>query len=153
MERGDVKGIVLGVSLSRRATDSKENVGRGRLREGQGLEGDAHAGPGERQVSLLGIESTEEANRRHGIDAGPGDFAENLTVRGMDLVSLPLGARLRVGKALLEVTQIGKPPQASHTYSFRGVSILPTRGIFCRVREGGEVSVGDEITLESEDDS
>jgi MOSC domain-containing protein YiiM len=56
-----------------------------------------------------------------------------------------VGDRLRVGKALLEVVQIGKPPEVAHTYHFQGVSVLPTEGVFCRVVEGGWVRRGDEI--------
>ena len=144
-----VEGKVVAVCRSLRPVDPKEDVGRGYLREGYGLEGDAHAGQSHRQISLLSLESVQQANRLHGIGAGPGDFAENLTVRGIDLLALPVGARLRAGKALLEVSQIGKPPGVTHTYNFRGISILPTRGIFCRVVEGGEVARGDPVRIEN----
>jgi MOSC domain-containing protein YiiM len=138
---------VVAICRSQRRTDPKVDVGAGELRVGYGLVGDAHAGLGERQVSLLALESIERANRERHISAGPGSCAENLTTRGLDLLSLQVGDRLRVGPALLEVVQIGKPPQAAHTYNFQGVSLLLTEGVFCRVVEGGRVVRGDAIRL------
>ena len=148
-------GVIIAVCASQKRMDPKRDVGDGYLREGYGLVGDAHAGLSEREVSLLAWESIERLNlalsqaegKEHGVEAGPGDFAENLTTQGIDLVSLPLGARLRIGEAVLEVVQIGKPPHVAHTYNFQGLSILPTEGIFCRVIEGGRVRKGDEIAV------
>lgn len=139
---------IVAVCRSKRRSDPKEDVYTGELRAGYGLVGDAHAGMSEREVSLLAWESIERANEKHDLAAEPGSFAENLTTQGMDLLSLRVGDRLRIGSALLEVIQIGKPPSAAHTYNFRGVSILPTEGVFCRVLEGGSVKKGDEIALE-----
>ena len=140
-------GSIVAVCASQRCMDPKKNVGEGYLREGYGLEGDVHAGLSEREVSLLDRESIERINEGHGIGAGPGDFAENLTIQGIDLTLLPLGARLRAGEAVLEVVQIGKPPHVAHAYNFQGLSILPTEGIFCRVIAGGQVRRGDEIVV------
>ena len=138
---------IVAVCASQRRTDPKVDVGAGELRAGYGLVGDAHAGFSEREVSLLGIESIAEANRDHHISASPGAFAENLTTEGLDLLSLSLGDRLQVGQALLEVVQIGKPPEIAHTYRFQGVSILPRKGIFCRVVRGGPIGRDDPITV------
>jgi len=138
---------IVAACRSRRRTDPKEDIGAGELRAGYDLVGDAHAGLSARQVSLLALESIERANREHGISAGPGSFAENLTTQGIDLLSLRVGDRLRVGEALLEVVEMGKPPSAAHTYNFHGLSLLPTEGVFCRVLEGGPVRSGDEIAL------
>ena len=146
-------GVIIAVCASQKRMDPKRDVGDGYLREGYGLVGDAHAGLSEREVSLLAWESIERLSKEHGVDAGPGDFAENLTTQGLDLVSLPLGARLRIGEAVLEVVQIGKPPHVAHTYNFQGLSILPTEGIFCRVIEGGRVRKGDEIAVLEESHS
>jgi MOSC domain-containing protein YiiM len=136
---------IVAVCCSERRTEPKVDIGQGELRRDHGLVGDSHAGLSQRQVSLLALESIERANREHGIEAGPGSFAENLTTQGLDLLSLKVGNRLRVGKALLKVVQIGKPSDVAHTYSFQGVSVLPTEGVFCRVVEGGWVRRGDEI--------
>jgi MOSC domain-containing protein YiiM len=136
---------VVAVCRSEQRTEPKVDIGRGELRQDYGLVGDSHAGLSQRQVSLLALESIERANQEHGIGAGPGSFAENLTTQGLDLLSLKVGHRLRIGEALLEVVQIGKPPEVSHTYHFHGVSLLPTEGVFCRVVEGGWVCRGDEF--------
>jgi hypothetical protein len=152
---------IVAVCRSERRTEPKVDIGQGELRWDHGLVGDSHAGLSQpfddpstllrarlrtpRQVSLLALESIERANREHGIEASPGSFAENLTTQGLDLLSLKVGDRLRVGEALLEVVQIGKPPEMAHTYSFHGVSLLPTDGVFCRVVEGGWVRRGDEV--------
>ena len=137
---------IVAVCRSQQRTDPKEDIGAGDLRAGHGLVGDAHAGLSEREVSLLAMESIERVNREHAITARPGSFAENLTTQGIDLLSLRVGDRLRVGPTLLAVVQIGKPPSAAHTYNCQGQSILPTEGIFCRVLEGGWVKRGYEIT-------
>ncbi|MCE5259146.1 MAG: MOSC domain-containing protein [Chloroflexi bacterium] len=136
---------VAAVCASERRSDPKLNVGEAELRAGYGLVGDAHAGVSVREVSLLGLESIEEVNRIHGINARPGSFAENITTSGFDLLALRLGDRLLVGPALLEVVQIGKPPDAAHTYAYQGLSLLPRKGIFCRVLRGGHIAQGDII--------
>jgi MOSC domain-containing protein YiiM len=110
------------------------------------LTGDSHAGT-EKEVSLLAIESIEKLCQETGISAGPGCFAENITTEGMDLTSLPIGWKLQVGEAKLEVIQIGKDPSQAHTYNYQGYSILPKEGIFCKVIESGEVKVGDSIRM------
>lgn len=141
-------GQIVAVCLSEKKGTRKKNVGQAELKEGHGLVGDAHAGPWHRQVSLLAEESINKA-REAGLDVGPGDFAENLTTKGIDLVHLPVGTRLLVGNdALLEVTQIGK---VCHTrcaiYRLVGDCIMPREGIFARVICGGSVKVGDTIRV------
>ncbi|MFP4394979.1 MAG: MOSC domain-containing protein [Anaerolineales bacterium] len=140
-------GCLAAICKSDTRLEPKVDVGRGELRAGYGLVGDAHAGLGKREVSLLALERIQQANRRFGIDASPGSFAENLTVAGVRLDALRLGAKIRVGATLLEVVQIGKVPHLTHTYNFRGFSISPIWGIFCRVVEGGEVVRGDEVQI------
>jgi len=137
-------GIVVGVCVSQRKTDPKQNVGIGILRKGVGLVGDSHAGT-EKEVSLLAIESIQKLYQETGLSAGPGCFAENITTEGMNLTSLPIGSKLQVGEAKLMVIQIGKDPSQSHTYNFQGYSILPKEGVFCKVIESGEVKIGDPI--------
>jgi len=115
---------------------------------GHGLEDDAHAGEWHRQVSLLAVESIDKM-RLLGLDVGPGDFAENLTTRGVDLVSLPVGTRLKVGtEIVLEITQIGKEcHERCAIYYQAGDCVMPKEGVFARVLESGKVEVGDEIRV------
>jgi len=76
----------------------------------------------------------------------PGIFAENITTEGIELYSLPLGTRLRVGSVELEVTQIGKECHAHcQIYEQVGMCIMPSEGIFTRVLQGGVVQAGDEV--------
>ena len=93
----------------------------------------------------MAIEDVHKLCHEKGISAGPGCFAENITTEGIDLPSLPIGSRLQIGKAKLEVIQIGKDPSQPHTYNYQGYSILPTEGVFCKVIESGKVKIGDSI--------
>lgn len=138
--------MIKAVCTSPRKGMRKKDVGEGLLVPEHGLQDDAHAGPWHRQVSLLAIESIDKM-RAMGLKVGPGDFAENLTTEGIDLVNLPVGARLKIGpEAVGEVTQIGKE---CHTrcaiYQQAGDCVMPKEGIFIRVLTGGKVKVGDII--------
>ena len=142
---------VVEVSISKKKGTKKENISEGLLIENHGFEDDAHAGDWHRQVSLLAIESIEKA-RTKGLDLSPGDFAENITTRGIDLVHLPIGTRLKVGEeALMEVTQIGKK---CHTkcaiYQQVGDCVMPKEGIFTKVLKGGKVKKNDPIVVVDE---
>jgi MOSC domain-containing protein YiiM len=143
-----VKGRVISVNVSDNKGEKKHNVERCLLREGHGLETDAHAGPWHRQVSLLAAESIEKI-RQMGLDVKPGDFAENVTTQGVELPSLPLGTRLLIGgKVLMRVTQIGKEcHERCAIFRQVGDCVMPREGIFTEVLTGGEVKVGDEIEV------
>lgn len=138
---------IVSINVSERKTVRKKPVGKAHLIPEYGIEGDAHAGDWHRQVSLLALESIEKM-REKGLNVGPGDFAENVTTKGIDLLSLPLGARLKIGKTILEVTKHGKE---CHTkcaiYYQAGDCVMPREGIFTRVIEGGEIKVGDSIEI------
>jgi MOSC domain-containing protein YiiM len=136
---------VVAVCISESKGERKKPVESVELRENHGIAGDAHAGEWHRQVSLLASESIDKM-RALGLDVDSGDFAENITTCGIELVSLPVGSRLQVGDALLEVTQIGKE---CHTrcaiYDQAGDCVMPKEGIFARVITGGTIRPGDEI--------
>ncbi|MCG0274952.1 MAG: molybdopterin-binding protein [Thermosediminibacteraceae bacterium] len=140
-------GKVVAVCISAKKGEKKKSVGKARLIENFGFEGDAHAGAWHRQVSLLAVESIEKMKEK-GLSVGPGDFAENITTEGIDLACLPVGTRLKISDVLLEVTQIGKECH-SRCAIFRqaGDCIMPREGIFARVLRGGVVSEGDEIKV------
>ena len=143
----EVRGKVIAVCSSKTKGVRKEVIDKGILKTQYGLEGDAHAdSTWHRQVSLLAIESIEKM-RKMGYDVNPGDFAENLTCEGVDLVSLPIGTKLKVGKDIvLSISQIGKE---CHTgcaiFKTTGKCIMPKEGVFAEVIEGGTVKAGDEI--------
>ena len=133
------------ISVSEKKGTQKSNVSSARLVEGHGIEGDAHAGPWHRQVSLLAQESIDKVIDT-GLDVGPGDFAENLTTSGIDLLALKIGDRLRIGEAELEITQIGKEcHEGCSIFELAGDCVMPREGLFARVLSGSEISVGDRV--------
>ena len=120
----------------------KQPVPSARFIENQGIEGDGHSGDWSRQVTLLRWESVEASNAAHGLRMGPGDFAENVCIEGLE--PLEVGERIRLGdQVVLEVAQVGKPDHPSVVTRTFGVSLLPHEGRFCRVIRGGEVRPGD----------
>lgn len=131
------------VCISENKGERKKPVESVELRENHGIVGDAHAGDWHRQVSLLATESIDKM-RKLGLDVSAGDFAENITTSGIELVSLPIGTRLQLGETLLEVTQIGKE---CHTrcaiYDQAGDCVMPKEGIFAKVISGGIIRPGD----------
>ncbi len=131
---------ILSINISEKVGTTKTPVASAVLREGHGIVGDAHAGDWHRQVSLLAEEDIQ-GMRGRGIEIGYGDFAENITTQGIDLGSLPVGARLTLGQALLEITQIGKEcHQGCAIFRAVGDCVMPRRGVFARVIRGGEIS-------------
>ncbi len=140
---------IIAVCRSEKKGTKKEDITEGVIREDYGLLGDAHADCcTHRQVSLLAIESINKM-RSLGFDVNPGDFAENLTVEGLELVSLPIGTRISVGNdVLLEITQIGKECHSGCAiYQQIGRCIMPKEGVFAKVIHGGFVSTGDRIVV------
>ena len=145
---------IIAVCTSKEKGTKKEVVNRGSLEKNYGLTGDAHADCcTHRQVSLLAIESIDKM-RKLGLDVGPGDFAENFTTEGIDLVSLPVGTRLSIEeKILLEVTQIGKEcHNRCAIYYQAGDCIMPKEGIFATVIRGGSIRAGDAIRIGNDED-
>lgn len=138
-------GQVAAVCISERKGTVKTKVLEGVFIEGHGIMGDAHAGKWHRQVSLLSYETIERFKER-GASVEDGAFGENVIVKGVDLVRLPVGTRLSCGEITLEVTQIGKECHG-HCEIFQrmGECIMPSNGVFTRVLRGGVMKEGDEI--------
>lgn len=136
---------IIAVCISKKKGTSKKNVKKGKLRKNHGLVGDAHAGPGLRQVSLLAKESLDKIKKR-GLKLGCGGFGENLATAGLELTSFVVGTKLKVGKAVLEVTKIGKDcKKPCAIYKKLGSCILPSQGIFTHVLKGGDIAIGDTV--------
>lgn len=142
----------MAVNISQKKGEKKSNIDCGLFLENLGLENDAHAQADIiRQVSLLAKESIEKI-RAKGLNVQYGDFAENLTIEGIDLPALPIGTRLKVGKeVLLEVTQIGKECHSRCNIFYTvGDCVMPREGIFAKVLVGGEIRVDDRIEITNE---
>lgn len=136
---------VIAVCTSTNKGERKTPVASVELLENHGIVGDAHAGAWHRQVSLLAQESIAKMQKL-GLAVDAGDFAENITTAGIDLPSLPVGTRLSIGAALLEITQIGKECHTRCAIFYQaGDCVMPKEGIFARVLKGGDITAGDQI--------
>lgn len=131
---------ILSLNISKDKGMAKSPVPGFVLIADHGIEGDAHAGPGIRQVSLLADEDIATMREKLATIA-PGDFAENITTRGIDLASLPVGTKLMIGEAVLEISQIGKECHSGCAIREKtGDCVMPRRGVFAVVVKGGEIS-------------
>ncbi len=145
-------GKVFSINIGKEKGKPKEMVKSAVFKEGHGIEGDAHAAGGARQVSLLSVEEIEKVeagSASRGIDFRPGIFAENITTEGIDLSKLKIGARLQVGESvILKVTQIGKECRSACAIMRHvGRCIMPKQGVFASVEKGGVVLLHDRITI------
>ncbi len=137
------------VCISERKGMKKHPVELIELKRDYGIVGDAHAGNWHRQVSLLAKESVDTM-RISGLTLLPGDFAENILTSGIVLKELPVGTRLSVGEAILEITQIGKECHTDcEIKRLTGKCVMPTEGVFARVLQGGIVRPDDPVTIQS----
>ena len=153
----EIKGEVFSINHGKVKKISKENLKGGRLRKGFGLEGDAHGGQGEKQVSILSIETIKKQTecpkaKKKGILFGPGDFAENITTKDLDLMQLNIGDRLRIGnRIILEVSAKGKKcHKFCAIYRKSGDCAIPYEGTFAKVLAGGKIFIGDKIIKKHE---
>ena len=131
---------IVSLNISKKKGEPKTPVSSLTLRERHGIVGDAHAGDWHRQVSLLAMEDVEKMQKKL-CTISPGDFAENITTRGIDLPSLPIGAIVTFGDGILEVTQIGKTCHKGCAVTQQiGECIMPRNGIFAIVIKGGVIT-------------
>ena len=146
------KATVIAVNISEKKGTSKHPVPYAVCKVNYGIEGDAHAGAGIRQISLLGIESIVNFKRdkKDAVGLCEGKFAENVTTRGICLFKLPVGTLLRIGTAELKVSQIGKKCHADEGCEIArkyGICAMPREGIFCTVEKEGVIRAGDGIDI------
>ena len=139
---------VVAVSTSEIKGTIKKPVPEICLKENHGIIGDAHAGTWHKQVSLLAVESVDKL-RDIVTGLEPGVFAENILTSGICLYDLPVGTKLCVGNALLEVTQIGKDCHNEGCAIKRqtGDCVMPREGIFAVVIKDGVIKPGDDIEV------
>jgi MOSC domain-containing protein YiiM len=143
-----MKGRVVSVNISSKKGIRKKPVREAEIITDHGIKDDAHAsGTWHRQISLLALESIKKMQDL-GLKVKPGDFAENITTEGIDLIKLPVGTRMKIGDVEAEVSQIGKE---CHTrcaiYYQAGDCVMPKEGIFVKVLKGGKIRVGDPIEV------
>jgi MOSC domain-containing protein YiiM len=144
-------GRVISINISSQKGIPKDPIYEGIFIENFGLKEDSHGGEWHRQVSLLAKESIDKIKAMGIEDLEPGKFAENITTEGICLYTLPVGAKLRIGETIQEVTQIGKECHARcaifHTV---GDCVMPKEGIFTKVLKGGLVKTGDAVVVVEE---
>ena len=137
---------VVSVNISEKKGTVKREVPEIQLKLRHGIVGDAHAGDWHRQISLLAEESIDTMRAVSPLPLDAGVFAENINTVGIDLKSLPVGTRLRIGETEVEVTQIGKECHSDCAIKKAvGQCVMPTEGIFAVVVREGNVRPGDEI--------
>ncbi|HIJ59223.1 MAG TPA: MOSC domain-containing protein [Nitrospirae bacterium] len=144
-----MKGKIVSINVSYKTGMKKTPVDEVTVVENKGIAGDAHASSNwHRQLSLLAIESIEKMQKL-GLNVKEGDFAENITTEGLDLLSLPLGTRMKIGNDVIgEVSQIGKKcHNKCAIYEQAGDCVMPKEGIFIKVMKGGIIKKGDEIEI------
>ncbi len=143
-----MKGTLYSICIAPERGQLKKEVKAARLIRDYGIENDGHAGPWGRQVTCLNRASVEKVNKEKNMNVGPGEFAENLLIDGIDLAAVGIGGRLQIGSdAILEVSQIGKEDHPSVVTRTLGVTLLPYEGLFCRVIAGGEIKKGDQVEV------
>ena len=139
-------GKILAICTSPRRGTVKTAVPSAVLTPEWGIVGDAHGGNWHRQVSMLSAEKIEAFRKKVWVDYGA--FGENLVIEGFDFRALPVTSRFAIGDVVLEMTQIGKECHNDCVIKQQtGECIMPREGVFARVIAGGEIRVGDEVTL------
>jgi cyclic pyranopterin phosphate synthase len=142
------KGRIKAISVSQKRGTQKTNVPEAELKTDFGIVGDAHAASWHRQISLLANESIEKMIAK-GAKVSPGNFAENITTEGIDLLSLSIGSKLKAGGNVeLEISQFGKECHSRCAiFEQVGDCVMPREGVFAKVTKGGLVKVGDVIEV------
>ncbi|MCL0096670.1 MOSC domain-containing protein [Thermodesulfovibrionales bacterium] len=144
-----VSGEIASINISKEKGMKKTPVDEAIISENHGIEGDAHASLlSHRQVSLLSIASIKKM-RATGLDVNPGDFAENITTMGTDLLSLSIGSKIGIGReAIGKVSQIGKECHTRcNIYHQAGDCVMLSEGIFVKILNGGRIKKGDELRV------
>lgn len=140
-------GSILSINISETRGEKKHEVPEAYLEANWGIREDAHSGEWHRQISLLSLSSIEKM-RALGVEVDYGAFAENLTIDGFDVYTLPVGTKLNAGDALLEVTQIGKECHKGCAIKQQvGICVMPLEGVFARVLSPGWVRPGDQVEV------
>jgi MOSC domain-containing protein YiiM len=147
-------GKIEAISISERKGIKKFNVPSAILKEEHGIIGDAHAGKWHRQISLLAKESIDKMRQSGLLELANGDFAENITTSNIELMTLPIGSKIKINETEMELTQIGKKCHNNcEIFKVVGDCVMPREGIFAKVLKGGEIYVNDEIIVEVKNDN
>lgn len=134
---------VLSIHVSDKRGTAKNDVAEVKVLEGWGLEGDAHGGNWDRQVSILSIEAMDKVPLEKRTEVLADGYTENFTISGLPLEEFPAGCILKLGEAEIEILYIGKD-----VFKEKGRPYIVSReGRFGRVHRGGIVRIGDSVEV------
>lgn len=136
-------GRVLTINISPERGTEKSSVEQIEIIEGWGLEGDAHGGDWDRQVSILPVESLEKVPAEKKEEVSGGGYTENFTIEGIDPADLAVGNFVNLGQAVFKILYIGKDEPKEHGRPY----IVSREGRFGQVVKGGPVKVGDGVSV------
>jgi MOSC domain-containing protein YiiM len=136
-------GYVLSIHISAQRGTIKTDIAEVKVVEGWGLEGDAHGGEWNRQVSIFPIEALDKVPQEKKAEVLANGYTENFTISGLSPEDFPAGCRLKLGEAEIEILYIGKEKfkETGRPY------IISREGRFGRVHRGGTVRVGDLVEI------
>jgi len=136
-------GKVLSINVSAEKGIEKTSVSEVNVLEGWGLEGDAHGGDWDRQVSIFPVEALDKVPEHKIEEVLSGGYTENFTVQGIPFDQMVVGTTLKLGEAEIKILHIGK-----EEYKESGRPYIVSReGRFGRVVRGGKVKTGDEVKI------
>ena len=144
----DICGTILAVNSSQKKGTVKKPIEEGLFIVDGGLKGDAHFGPGIRQVSLLSKESITPMEEKLGRPLPDGSFGENLITTGLTLFTLPIGTIFKIGTGFFRLSKIGKEcHNGCEIKQITGDCVMPREGVFCQVIRNGVIKKGDTLKV------
>ena len=139
---------IVSINISTKKGIIKEPISKAELKIDHGIVGDAHAGNWHRQISMLAEESIQKMKDKGFNHLKFGDFAENITTEGIEVHTLPVGTKLKIGECEVEVTQIGKKcHNGCAIKQTTGDCVMPREGIFVKVLKEGTIQSNDIIEV------
>lgn len=139
---------IVSINISTKKGVIKEPISKAELKIDHGIVGDAHAGNWHRQISMLSEESIQKMKDKGFNHLKFGDFAENITTEGIEVHTLPVGTKLKIGECEVEVTQIGKKcHNGCAIKQTTGDCVMPREGIFVKVLKEGTIQPNDIIEV------
>lgn len=136
-------GIVKSINISSVKGVVKDSVNEANIIENWGLEGDAHAGDWDRQVSIFPIEAMDKVPPDKYEEVSKGGYTENITIEGIPLNNLSVGKILKIGEAEIKILYIGKDEYKNDCRPY----IVSREGRFGKVLKGGKIRVGDKVEV------
>jgi len=144
-----MKGKIEAICISPKKAVQKQAIEKAEIRENHGIVGDAHAAPGNRQISILIEDSITKVKDSADIEIVDGDFAENIIISGIDLKKLSIGTKFRLNNlVILEITQFGKKcHDRCRIFEKAGVCAMADEGIFVKALSSGPIKKGDAMEV------